>query len=96
MKELKNIFVNKKRDTYKRLFETEDGKYVLNDLYRFCRINSPSYVEGYSDKTSFNEGAKSFAYYVKNILKQSSIDVETFIEENSKNINYNPLKSNGK
>lgn len=85
--------INKKNDTYKKLFESDEGKYVLNDIYKFCKINSPSYVEGYTDKTSFNEGAKSLAYYIKSILKQSSKDVDSFLEEyHEKSINYNALK----
>ena len=91
VKEIKNK-INKKSKTYKKVFETEDGKYILNDIYKFCRINHPSYVEGFADKTSYNEGAKSFAYYVKGLLKQSSIDVDKFIEEYSKSNNYNALK----
>jgi len=83
---------NKKSKIYKKVFESEEGKYILKDIYRFCRINHPSYVEGYQDKTSFNEGAKSFAYYVKNILNQSDADVDQFIAEYNKASNYNALK----
>ena len=84
--------VTKKSKIYKKLFATEDGKFVLNDIYRFCRISSPSYVEGFNDKTAYNEGAKSFAYYLKAVLKQDTLDVDKFLEEQRKLTNYNPLK----
>lgn len=85
--------LNKKQEMYKKVFESEEGKYVLNDIYKFSKINFPSYVEGYSDKTAFNEGAKSLAYYIKNVLKQDSKDVDTLLDEYKKHsINYNALK----
>ena len=74
-----------KRDVYKAFLETEDGKYILNDIYRYCRINKPSYVEGSNQKTAFNEGAKSVAYEIKILLKHSSKDIESFIKEYTKN-----------
>jgi hypothetical protein len=84
--------VTKKSKIYKKLFSTEAGKFVLADIYKFCRISSPSYVEGYKDKTAYNEGAKSFAYYIKTVLKQDTLDVDKFLAEQRKLTNYNPLK----
>jgi hypothetical protein len=84
--------INKKGITYKKVFESDEGKYVLNDIYKFCRITHPSYVEGSSHKTAFNEGAKSFAHYIKGVLKQSPTDIDALIEEYSKSNNYNVLK----
>ncbi len=91
--EIKNL-LNKKNRIYKKIFNSEEGKYILNDIYKFCRIHSPSYVEGSSHKTAYNEGAKSFAYHIQSILKQSDIDISKFIEEYNKNNNHNILKGN--
>lgn len=87
-----NLMWKKKANMYKLAFSTEEGKYVLNDLYKFSKISHPSYVENSPDKTAFNEGAKAMAYYIKNTLKQSAADVDKFLEEYSKSTNNNILK----
>ncbi len=81
----------RKSKAYKAVFETEEGKIVLNDLYKLCKINNPSYVENSPDKTAFNEGAKYVAYYIKNNLNQSSTDIDKFLEEHSKSFSNNNI-----
>jgi hypothetical protein len=73
--------LNSRAKAYQRLFESDDGKFVLYDLYKLCRIDKISYVENSPDKTAFNEGAKYVMHYVKGLLKQSTVELDRFLEE---------------
>lgn len=73
----------KMKDTilaYKRVFESEDGSKVLEDLMKSCHmVNSTMGNDPY--ETSFNEGARSV---VVRILKTINTDIEKlnkFIEK---------------
>lgn len=74
---------------YKKAFGTEEGKQVLNDLYKVCKINQPSYVENSPDKTAFNEGAKYVVHYIRGILKQSTEDVDKLLKEHKESFKRN-------
>jgi hypothetical protein len=82
----------KKIKSYQKVFGSEEGRIVLHDLYKLCKINNPSYVENSPDKTAFNEGVKYVAYYLKNTLKQSTADIDKFLEEYDKSAKRNILK----
>jgi len=43
---------------YKNVFNTPEGKEVLEDLLQFTRVNTPSFVQQQPDTTAFNEGMR--------------------------------------
>jgi len=58
---LKNIEEQKKlKASYFRVFESEDGKKVLDDLRKFCGYDSSSVCEQYPNElqTFFSEGKR--------------------------------------
>jgi len=58
---------------YKRLFETEDGKIVLNDLIRMYDTEPPLVI-GDPHGTHYAVGQQSV---VKSIFKKLKMDIET-------------------
>jgi hypothetical protein len=74
----------KKLKLYKKVFESPEGKEVLLDLYKVCRIDQLSYVENSSHKTSYNEGVKFVAHYIKNTLRQSDQDIDKMLDDQRK------------
>lgn len=51
--------VNKElSDSYKSLYKTPAGKVVIDDLLRFTKVTSPSFVPGNADTTAYNEGMR--------------------------------------
>lgn len=80
----------KKNKAYKEVFSTEAGKIVLADIYRVTKINHPSYVDNNRDRTTYNEGAKFVAYYIRDQLNQNLEDIIKILE-GTKLIN-NPKK----
>jgi hypothetical protein len=59
-------------NAYRRLFSTEDGKIVLQDLMNACNFLKPSIGET-PDDTYFNEGKRSV---VLSIMQTSSMTTE--------------------
>lgn len=83
----------KKTKAYKTVFESDEGQIVLQDLYKLCKINQISYVEGCPDKTAFNEGVKYVAHYIKNTLGQSIADIDKMLEDYKKSANLKGIKN---
>ena len=44
--------------SYQRVFESEDGKAVLEDLRKSCSIDTSTYVPGCTDAMLVNEGCR--------------------------------------
>jgi hypothetical protein len=43
---------------YKNVFNSPEGKEVLEDLLQFTRVNTPSFVPQQADLTAYNEGMR--------------------------------------
>ncbi len=85
--------LNTKNNKYKKVFlDNYEGEYVLAEIYKFCGVDRPSYVEGSPDRTAYNEGMKRVALHIKGILKQSGTDVDKIINSYQESINYDPFK----
>lgn len=90
MKDITKKFLTSRNRQYKNVFESEEGKLVLAELYKFCGLNRPSYVEGNPDRTAYNEGLKRVAYHIRSILKQSDKDIDKLLEDYSNHNNFSP------
>lgn len=80
-----------KNSKYKKVFSNDEGEYVLAELYKFCGVDRPSYVENSSDRTAYNEGMKRVALHIKGILKQSNTDIDKLINNYQESVNYDPF-----
>lgn len=66
-------------NAYRRVFSTEDGKIVLNDLMKACFIMR-STVGNSSDETSYNEGQRNVVLRILETCKMTSTEVEKVYE----------------
>lgn len=56
-------------DAYKRLFSSPEGKKVLDDLLRFTRVDSPSFVPQQPDLTAYNEGLRRVGIRILSMME---------------------------
>lgn len=82
MSGIKDLFKTR-RQAYKKIFESEEGRVVLADLYKFCGVENPTYVEGDSHGTAYREGMRRVALRIKGILKQDDEQIERLIKDQS-------------
>lgn len=80
-----------RKQAYKEVFNTPEGKIVLADLYKFARMTGLSHVTGSSHETAFNEGMKRVCYRIKGILAQDDKDVDDLIKAHASSNLYDPL-----
>jgi len=53
--------------SYKQIFDSENGKKVLQDLANRCSYNNTTFVEGDSHATAFEEGKRSVFLFIKQL-----------------------------
>tara|TARA_B100001057_G_scaffold450176_1_gene491996 strand:+ start:989 stop:1204 length:216 start_codon:yes stop_codon:yes gene_type:complete len=61
--------INDNIKLYQRIFKSEDGEKLLEDLEKRCNVESTSFSKD-PYETAFREGQRSVILYIKNILKQ--------------------------
>tara|TARA_Y100000004_G_scaffold84015_1_gene94303 strand:- start:638 stop:859 length:222 start_codon:yes stop_codon:yes gene_type:complete len=67
-KELEKRFKQLK-DDYKFIFNSEEGKRVLEDLSKRCHESSTTFSKDNSHETAFLEGQRSIYLFIKAMLK---------------------------
>jgi hypothetical protein len=60
--------VNKLKEYYKMVFESDDGKIVMTDLEKRCYYNVTTNVRGDSHESAYMEGQRSVLLFIKNML----------------------------
>jgi|TARA_R110002126_G_scaffold95042_1_gene223838 hypothetical protein len=60
--------VNKLKEYYKMVFESDDGKIVMADLEKRCHYNVTTNVRGDSHESAYMEGQRSVLLFIKNML----------------------------
>ena len=55
------------KDIYKRVFDTDDGHKVIEDLSRRFYVETSTFMDG--DETIFNEGQRATVLFIKNMIK---------------------------
>ena len=53
---------------YKQVFNSDNGKKVLDDLERRCSYHATTHVKGDSHESAFLEGTRSVILFTKNML----------------------------
>lgn len=62
--------VEEKHRTYKRLFDTSDGKAVLDDLRRFCHQDRSTWKRGDINETILAEGHRCVFLYIRSLIER--------------------------
>ena len=55
---------------YKQIFNSPEGKEVLEDLKKRCSFYSTSHIKGDSHESAFLEGTRSVVLFIKNMLNK--------------------------
>jgi hypothetical protein len=68
---------------YARAFdpETQDGRALLADLARYCRVGQTSFVAGDPHQTAFNEGARDVFLHVAEMAGLEPDDFPDLFQE---------------
>lgn len=60
--------INKLKEIYKIVFESDDGKQIMADLEKRCHYNTTTNVRGDSHESAYMEGQRSVLLFIKNML----------------------------
>ena len=55
---------------YKQVFNSEEGKIVLEDLKKRCNFYTTSHIKGDSHESAFLEGTRSVILFINNMLNR--------------------------
>ena len=55
---------------YKQVFESDNGKKVLEDLEKRCSYHTTTHIKGDSHESAFLEGTRSVILFINNILNK--------------------------
>ncbi len=53
---------------YKQVFNSDNGKKVLEDLEKRCSYHTTTHIKGDSHESAYLEGARSVVLFIKNML----------------------------
>jgi len=77
----------KRRDAYKKMYRTIDGKLVLDEIIEYCKVYDVS-MGSTPSATAFNEGRRSVGLHILHVLVQNDNALEYIskkLEEQYKN-----------
>ena len=75
--------LREKQNRYKRLFGSEDGKLVLNDLKAYCFVRNTTYND-HAHRMAFNEGLRAAFLHIDNFI---NLDLDEIIKQQGGNEN---------
>ncbi|HTI86318.1 MAG TPA: hypothetical protein VL966_06920 [Alphaproteobacteria bacterium] len=75
---------------YRNTFAGDDGRRVLNDLARYCRFGTTSFVPGDPYQTAFNEGARDAFLHVIELAGLGANDVAELLAVQSTSTEQEP------
>jgi hypothetical protein len=55
---------------YRKLFDSPDGKRVLEDLSEYCYENESTFVESSQSKEHVNQGKRAVILYIRKRMKE--------------------------
>jgi hypothetical protein len=65
------------------VFDTDPGKQVLKDLYKFCKMGQDIMVPGDPNATAYNIGRQRVFLRIESILKMDSDVIDNISNENA-------------
>lgn len=71
----------KLQDTYRAVFDTPDGKKVLEHLCKVGHIVSPTFVAGDPHTTSFREGERHIVLSILRFINRDTTSLLTHVED---------------
>lgn len=71
----------RRRRHYRAVFETEDGKWVLADLAKFCGAFDTSMVPNDPFATCFNEGSRRVYLRIRRFLDMTDDEIISLVNQ---------------
>ena len=68
--------IKKLKETYKIVFESDQGKFVMDDLEKRCHFWSTTNVKGDSHESAYMEGQRSVLLFIKSMLQKENENVK--------------------
>ncbi|MEO5375940.1 MAG: hypothetical protein H7840_17065 [Alphaproteobacteria bacterium] len=65
----------RRRHLYQATFNTPEGRVVLADLFRFCRVSAPVVVPGDPIMTGYNDGLRRVALRIAGLVNMTDEDI---------------------
>ena len=64
------------KEKYKFVFNTDEGKAILNDLEKRCHYHSTTNVKGDSHESAYLEGQRSVLLFIKSMLREENVNAK--------------------
>ena len=64
------------KEKYKFVFNTDEGKAILNDLEKRCHYHTTTNIKGDSHESAYLEGQRSVLLFIKSMLRKENINVK--------------------
>ena len=68
--------INQLRETYKKVFESNEGAIVMKDIENRCGYNTSTFSKESSHETAFLEGQRAVVLFIKSMLIRPPMNKE--------------------
>tara|TARA_R100000664_G_C2672620_1_gene84001 strand:+ start:386 stop:619 length:234 start_codon:yes stop_codon:yes gene_type:complete len=68
--------INQLRETYKKVFESNEGAIVMKDIENRCGYNTSTFSKESSHETAFLEGQRAVVLFIKSMLTRPPMKKE--------------------
>ena len=69
------MFFQSRQSIYRRCFGTREGRYVLQDLYKFCGVDRQVLDVNATNDVIYGEGMRRVALHIHKALNESADDM---------------------
>jgi hypothetical protein len=71
----------RRRHLYRQVFGTPEGRAVLDDLFRFCRVGQPVIAPGDQITTGFNDGMRRVALRIAKLTNMTDAEIMRMVNQ---------------
>ena len=64
------------KEKYKFVFNTDEGKAIIDDLEKRCHYHTTTNIKGDSHESAYMEGQRSVLLFIKSMLRKENINVK--------------------
>ena len=68
--------IKKLKEFYKKIFKSDEGILVMEDLEKRCHFMSTTNVKGDSHESAYMEGQRSVLLFIKSMLQKENENVK--------------------
>lgn len=68
--------IKKLKEFYKKIFKSDEGILVMEDLEKRCHFMSTTNIKGDSHESAYMEGQRSVLLFIKSMLQEENKNVK--------------------